>query len=482
MKPRLTPFYALLLAAIVLRYYAGGFVSSLFFLGTLLAYYRSENEAFWLAFYLVLVDGVFGFFGNFEAVVSIIPGLPEIEITQLYILLSIVKAARKPPSPYVFYHPFLAVFLIYLLFLIAQGHALGVSMQLNIQFRIVKYLMPLMLFFSIPRLFDSKEKYWALFAYLFPVAILAFAAQVFTIVTWRSPGDILGVMDDGETGLATGEQVYRGLYNPYILLISFLGALLALAMRAKMFRPEYAYTVAAVIFFAVFLSATRGWILSFSFIFLMFLLFVVRLSVRRLSGIIVGAALVLATLNFVPVLNVQMNNAFKRFLTLESLVEGDLTADGTLLRLTERGPRILKRWRESPITGWGFSNEFFEYRDPHVGNQNILFHSGIVGAFLIALFFLYFLGKLLVKALSLPAGNPSKDALLLLIIFFISWFILHSTSVQFFGFHVEPGNGVIQAIFFSLAAFLYHNAEISDLEAPEEAFPELATHDAIAQR
>ena len=71
-----------------MNYFSSDIVSGLYFAGTLIAYYRSEDEGFWLPFFLIVSDGFFGFFGLYEAVLQILPGLPPIEIGQIYIGLT----------------------------------------------------------------------------------------------------------------------------------------------------------------------------------------------------------------------------------------------------------------------------------------------------------------------------------------------------------------------------------------------------------
>jgi hypothetical protein len=150
---------------------------------------------------------------------------------------------------------------------------------------------------------------------------------------------------------------------------------------------------------------------------------------------------------------------------VESLAEGDLTADGTLSRLTERGPKVMRRWRESPLTGLGFSDRFIISQDGHVGNQNILLHSGIIGACLMAWFFAYFCIRLYNRTILLPRDHPARKALLVFVIFLVGWFLLHSTSEQFFSYYQEaPGIGILYVVFFSFAALIYRET----LDHPEK--------------
>jgi hypothetical protein len=97
--------------------------------------------------------------------------------------------------------------------------------------------------------------------------------------------------------------------------------------------------------------------------------------------------------------------------------------------------------------------------DFHVGNQNILLHSGIIGYALMHLFFLYFVAQLFFRNATQPRGSPYKRTLLLFCIFFPAWFMLHSSSQQFFSYYQFVVGGIIQAVFFCLGAMMYEDSE-----------------------
>ena len=107
-------FYVLVFASIFANYFAPEIVSRIFFIGLLVAYYRSEDEGFWLGLFLILSDGFFGFFGLYETMLQVIPGLPPVEVGQLYVVLSVVKASSKKVVFRPFYGP-IALCLIHLL-------------------------------------------------------------------------------------------------------------------------------------------------------------------------------------------------------------------------------------------------------------------------------------------------------------------------------------------------------------------------------
>lgn len=457
---KVTQFLALVLVSIGANYFAPKFLPPVLWLGTLIAYFRSKDEGFWLAYYLVLSDGFFGFFGMYAAMLNIIPGLPGVEAGQIYIILSIVKASSRPSQYSPFYTNILKILLIYLAFLMLQGYVIGVSMEMNVQFRLIKWLVPLFLLYSLPRLFTRIEQYRDVFLYLFPVAIMALGAQIFTLTQAHSPMQYFGVAKKAKFAIkVTKEKTYRGLYNEMILLITFFGALFFLAFRpGKYFKPWYLFAILLANFASVFLSATRGWVICFSFSLIFSLLFVLQMSPRRIFTLFLLCVVFVFGGQYLPVIGLQVQNSVKRLLTLEKLAEGDMSAGGTLIRLNTRGPRVMKKFAEAPITGLGFSNEFMDTNDFHVGNQNILLHSGVIGYALMHFFFLYIMFKLFVRNINLPPEHTYRGTLLLFCIFFPAWFMLHSSSQQFFSYYQTVQGGIIQAVFFCMGALMYEKA------------------------
>ena len=465
---KLATFFLLLGVTILATYYAPAAAKTPCYILLLILYFRSNQEAMWLAFFLTISDGFWGFFNPFEVVITLIPGLPQIEVAHIYIILSVIKASRRE-SPGAFFHDnFLKLMGVYILLLVIQGYLLGLSGELNVQFRLVKFILPLALFYSVPRLFRKEEDFRECFVYLFPMAFLALFAQVFTITTSLTPSQYLGVYKKFwfTVDVAKG-KTYRGFYSSATVLTAYFGAFYLLARKDKYFHFLYLFAVLAACLLCVVLSATRGWLLGFSLSFILFLAFVLRLNFKRVATVGIAATVMIAGLLLIPVVEKQFTNAFKRFTTLEKLAGGDVTAGGTLSRISERSPRVLDKWSETPITGWGFSDTFFKYADFHVANQNILLHAGILGALFMGAFFIFYHGKLLARSLQLLPGHPMKDALLVFVVFFPGWFMIHSSSGQHFSFYSDPGNGIVLSLYFTMGALAYKFPYNPNLNKPD---------------
>jgi hypothetical protein len=440
-----------------MHYFAPRIITVLFFFGTLIAYFKSDDEAFWLAYFLVLSDGFFSLLGSWEAVLSVIPGLPAIEVVQFYILLTILKAWKRKDAPPLFFSLQIRVIFIYIIFLVIQGQVIGLSNSLNVQFRIVRYILPLLLFYSIPKLITTEKQFKEILTYLFPIAFVVLATQLFSISMGMAPAQFLGFgSGDNEIFEVSEDRTYRGFYNFCIVIITLFGALYFLATKNHNFKPLYLSAVVLANFLSAFLSATRGWILGFSLIIILYFVLVGSFKLKQFVTTAIALSVLIFAMTLIPSVQVQVNNAFNRLLTLESMADGDMTAGGTLLRINERGPRVMKKWRESPITGFGFSDDFFRFSDIHVANQNILLHSGIIGAMLMAWFFITFNGLLFLRSRKLHPKNPLKRPLLVFNIVFLGWFLIHSSSGQHFTYYQGTNPGIMQALFFGFGSIMYY--------------------------
>lgn len=455
---RLILFFALLGGTVVSSYYVPKFLQVVFYIFLLVAYYRSKHEGVYLALFLTISDGFMGFFNNYEVVLSVIPGLPPVEMGNLFIILALIKAIRSGPAEGFFHDRFLGILAVYTGFLVVQGYVLGLSPELNVQFRMIKFLIPLTLMFSIPRLFRTEEDYRLFFMCVFALSFFALFAQIFTISTGMTPSQYLGVYREFWFTVDVSKgKTYRGFYSTDTVLIAFFGAMYYLGLKAvRPFNIYFLFTVMAACYMSAFLSATRGWLIGLTSATILFLLFVLKLSPKRVISVVLTAGVLIFALMSIPIVEKQFSNTFKRLTTLEALAQGDMTAGGTLERLDKRSPRVMDKWSEAPLTGWGFSDGFFKHGDFHVGNQNILLHSGILGAALMGMFFVFYHGALTIRGISLPPRHPYKESLMAFICFFPGWFAIHSSSGQAFSYYQRPAGGIVIAVYFCLGALAYN--------------------------
>lgn len=451
--PDLLKYLGLILITLAATYYAPYPLRVIWYVIILSSYLFSRNEPLWLAIFLSTTDGFAGFFGLYEATITILPGLPAVEIVQIYIILTVIKAAAKKVRPVLFYNRYLQVLFLYLLFTIVWGQMMGLSGGLNVYFRLLKGFIPMLLFYSVPRLFVTREMYERFFNIVFYIVLIAFAAQLFTLFTGMSPmeaGGIIGAPGDEDA------KEFRVFYNASTSLIGMFGGLYFLTRRGgKNSGRILPFAVVIASLSMAFLSATRGWIISFSLITFITLMFTGIFGSRRfvLSVIVIIPVILWALSN--PTISNQIKFARERLETIGAISEGDLTARGTLQRLDYRSQKAMSGWRENPVFGWGLSDMGYKYNDGHVGNQSLLAISGLVGFILLNGFLVWFSYMIMALYIRSARKKVYRDPLLVLVIFLIGWFFIHSSSGQQFGYSGMPEQIIPQAVFFSFGALLY---------------------------
>jgi hypothetical protein len=205
-------------------------------------------------------------------------------------------------------------------------------------------------------------------------------------------------------------------------------------------------------------SATRGWIISFSMIIFLTVLFTGIIRTRRILEFTLIAVPLLYWALSNPTINNQIVFARGRLGAMEAIAGGDLSAEGTLQRLDYRSQRVMDAWRENPVFGWGLSDKGYEFGDGHVGNQCLLAISGIAGFVLLNGFLIYFAWTILYIYNRSYRRISDRSALLVFVFFLAGWFLIHSTSGQQFNYIGMPAKIIPQAIFFSFGAFQYERS------------------------
>jgi len=283
---------------------------------------------------------------------------------------------------------------------------------------------------------------------MFASVFILVAAQMFDLL-FGSPFAVML----GETRLMfSGEEVspdsnvfdvtagaVRTIYGPFILLISLIFSLSLLVKRTAFFKNSYLVIISFLSAFSIFISATRGWIIGVLCIFIGFAL----VNTKKFGKIAIVAIVLFFIALTIPKINLQIIQSLKRTLTLESFVKGDLTAEGTLSRITERSPVVMNKFYEKPILGFGFSSEYYKYADGHVGNQTLLLNGGVVG-FIIFFVFTIYLMKRYIKGYI----NQKNHTAFILLFGLISMIIIHSTTAMIFGYALQVGTAIFLAIFF----------------------------------
>lgn len=447
---------SLIFITIAVTYFTPRIFATLWYLLVLVLYSLSEKESLWLVFFLITVDGFMGFLGLYSITLTIIPGLPGVELAQFYVLIALFKAIRSKNKTFVFYNRYLQFILMYVIFMILWGQISGFTGGLNAYFRVLKMVFPLSLFYSIPHLLNDSKSYEKFFRYIFLMMIIAFTAQLLSLLTGIEPAS--SVLKDEELFSEPGS--FRGFYNAAVTLISMFGALFYLSLNKQTaFNKFFLYALITASIGMAIISATRGWIIGFGIVI------VIQLSVLLAEGKkeIPWLAVFLSLVFFIGMSNQKIKEQVvfskERVMTLSNLDEGDISAQRTLSRLNVRSPVVMKEWKEKPLFGWGFSDALWKYGDGHVGNQNVLLLSGLAGFLILSGFLIYFAVKLFQRFIQSRKIHRTNPAFLIFPVFLTGWFIIHSTSGQQFGFSGLPLHIIPQAVFFSFGAFVYRQSK-----------------------
>ena len=246
----------------------------------------------------------------------------------------------------------------------------------------------------------------------------------------------------------------RLFYSPGISLLCLYTSLYFLISDDyESFNKKYLSVIAGISFASIYLTATRGYILQYLFVLITFTF----LNIHNGIKILIYSVIILMLANFLyPPIGTQINLSFDRLMTLQSLYEGDVTANKTLVRITERAPRVWDKYLESPVVGFGYSEEGIEYNDDHVGNYTLLLQGGILGAFAWLFVICSIVYSLFLKRMN---SNKSKNLFFFSIAFILGLLIAHSTSSAVFSYYLFPHMTAVLGLFLIFVQRELYNIE-----------------------
>lgn len=464
-------FFKLLIAIAVaafLVYYTHPSFNKMAFLLLLAVVWRTKNDYFWLAFMLVLLDSPGGLFTGGTVydpyrlpIYNLAPKV-SFAIEELYMITLFIKAAVNRRSNAVFqdftYNRQLRIIMMLLVILAIISFMLGTSVT-SLR-NLFKNLINLSLFYSLIFVFQKHEDIVNFFKALFPFAFVAILLQIYGMISGQQ---LIALFRPDVTitqGILTGDLL-RPIEMAVVLLACGFGSLLFIGGRHGSFSFPYLLSINIVAFTSIIMTATRSWFLGFTSMYIFFII----LNYRRIGSVMfkysIGILVFVAIFNFVPKIGDQVRNSFTRFNTIMDLAAGDPTAGGTLVRLTERAPRVMEGfWNSTIIFGAGYSDLYFKYTDSHVGFHNILFQAGIIGILII----LGFAGVVFIKPLRLAKISISheyRDALRNLPLLIPAVMIINSAT-QFWGYEVGGARAILLSAYIAISGF-YVSRVKSDL-------------------
>ena len=455
-KKEILQFFLIFILSILIVYFTPQIIIQVYFIVLLILFWQSEKNYLWIVIFFIFIEEPAGFFTG--GLASDIKRLPLYSISKgmsfsfqdLFIIVFFLKAFQKGKKINLLYQKNLNILFFYLIFLYIVSMVYGMSIDKHIY--TIRRLMPLSLFIAIPYLIHKSEDYFHMYYLLSIVMIFILMSQLFELFTrvklvsfFKTPSLYDNISID------TTDRLLRIIETPMINLYCFIMTLFLLSSRQYHLKKGYLYIIFTICIFSIYLSATRGWIVSYALMILLFIWFNTKNPVNIIKRFSVPVIILVIIYISMPNVQIQVQKVFNRLETLEYLIKGDITAGGTLKRLDIRSPRVMSKFKESPIIGFGFSNEYYQYADLHVGNQNLLLNAGIIGYLLFLYFWINFNKEIYQIKKRLPVLHRYKNSIMIFFAGFVGIFIIHSTSMQFFDYIIGYNRGMILALFFSLA-------------------------------
>jgi len=430
---------SLLSISFVSVYFFQAWINRFVFLLILLAAYRTKLDYVYLVWFFIINNApgrLFsaGAFGDIRIpIYPIIPGI-SLSFQDLFLILYLIKyLSLKRPYPFIFKKEFLYFFMFGFIVLI-YSFLLGMNTD-NIISN-ARSLSQWSFIFIIPAYFYNKEIIRRVSLFIFPFVILALISQLFSYTTGNTIDAYLRGIDYRSLEVVATKDASRAYSSVYLILFSTLQAFYFYFNRKLRVNNNYLIIIILFAVFTILLTAIRGWIIAMGFLLIgIFLLFwSARKGTRVIRLTVVSLIVIYFILYQFPLLQQQTKKSYERLTTLESLAKGDITAEGTLQRLDVRGPRVMEKFRERPVIGWGFSDEYHKHEDAHVGHQNMLLSLGIIGYIFITGLFIHFCLKIYNLSKKTQIRTIEGQSPLIYLLGLFSVFIIHSSSTQFWGY------------------------------------------------
>jgi hypothetical protein len=462
--------FSLLAISFISVYFMPSVITRILFLIILLIAWRTKYDYVYLVWFIIINDApgrLFGAGGGGEAMriplYTLAAGF-SLSFQDLFIIMFVIKYLTNKQITTFFLNKEFKIFFTVLAFYVAYSFLFGVGYK---EFVLIsRMLIPWFFILIIPAYIPNRVTMSDVSRMLFPVVFIAFVSQVYTYITgtyWdyqlRGEDLSLQLMVDNSSAAS------RSYSSVYIIFICTIQAFYYLLDdKQNMFSKKYLSLIIVISIFSIYLTATRGWIIAYG-VLLVGILIVYGTSrdISRLFKLgLAAVAIILILTTQLPVLRSQMDLVYERFTTLEILLKGDVTAGGTLARLDERGPRVMGKFKENPILGWGFSEKFFEYADGHVGHQTILLNTGLIGYIYLNILFIHILSKIIKIKSTTELDNVRS--IWVYIFAMLSVYAIHSSSTIFWGFSI----GTVQIMTIAIILTAVNTMVISDYKASNE--------------
>ena len=306
------------------------------------------------------------------------------------------------------------------------------------------------LLFSMPLLLTSINDIRRFFKLSVATVLIALAGQIYLILTGTSLSySIFGVSSNYQ--IVQEYDVEKFLRPTEGSMASFMGIVSGLYLFWENPKKKLYLVLVGLAFLSILITASRGWILA---TLLIIIPFINKISVKYTLQAVLFFIIIFTIVSQTNVMKTQIARSLDRVSTIELLLEGDLTAGGTLSRVTTRHEVVWNKFLQSPLVGYGYSKVYNKNIDPHVGNQNLLMNVGIIGYSL----FLYLIISFLLAMRKVTIVDEKYKHLGILYAFsLLAVFLIHSVSRQMFGYGIDIQSSLIISILFAAANILYYN-------------------------
>jgi len=414
----------------------------------LAAYYVSKKNYLWIYLLMFVSFSPGGIFNPNRSLPLIIISAPvwgAVTFQMAFILVTWLKILKKPSA--VFYLNRYIVIIVYFLFLLLIFGA-----------RIPTFIRTLISYsalLAIPLLLTSAGEFDKISVMVLLANLLVFTANAVQIA---SGSLLLSLVSPYSYSAAVDQDsLIRATDGIPFAFLSVIISMMYLSKEKSIVNPLFSYTGFFLGVLNIIFSATRGWIISSVFLILGYSFFLLPRLFRNLM-IIVPILVITAGITWrIPFVRSQIVKAYNRTLYFENLTNPDFNPETTDIGRVIRGGRVMNKFRESPVLGFGFGKEAMEYMDGHAGNQTMLLNFGIIGYALFVNLWLGFIILLLSNTRILFKHNdPEYKINILVALSFLSFFLIHSTSGSF----LHPMGGymgnVICGIIFAYGNNLYY--------------------------
>jgi len=377
------------------------------------------------------------------------PGLGVVTFEMMFVLVAWLKVLKNKPIK-VFYQNRFILVVLYILLLVPVFGVKWVSL--------IKSMILFSWLLLIPRLLSNKEEIDSLFYLLFMVNIFVFISNIYKFTTGQAIVSLFTHISDAKS-IDTSEILIRTAEGIQFAHLSVIGGLYYLSKEKSSISFIIAYSGLILGLLSIIFSATRGWIISTTFLIITYSFFMLPKLFKNIIIIIPVLVLTIIIIWQVPIINKQITKAYERTLYYENILNPDLNAETTDIGRIRRSGRVLEKFRESPWVGWGFGETGREYSDSHTGNQSILLNMGIFGYLIMLFFWGGFIYTLLASSNLFHPTNPDYKLKILIILSFISVFIIHSTSGAFLHPTIGADATIWYGLIFSLGNYLYYQGK-----------------------